>query len=297
MEQPTRNRARNRGAPAAPEARDRNRTAARSKGTVMTSRTAALAATLLAGAALLLAGGPADPAADRAEASAQDAVRVVAHAITYDPAAANTAVSATAAADTACTDSTYALKTWKVTGTYSWYYNATGAPAAVASTALGAITSASNTVAKGVNRCGLPATFTTVYQYSGATTAKPQIGADATCTGNDGKSVTGWGALPTRVLAYTCTYFSAKGVVLASDALIDNVAYTWFTAKPAACAGALYDLETTMAHERLHTAGLAHVDQTRNAAQTMTPASAPCDTSRRLLGAGDYAGLKALAGR
>ncbi|WP_026421985.1 hypothetical protein [Actinokineospora inagensis] len=194
---------------------------------------------------------------------------------------------------TACTDSSYALKTWKVSGTFTWYYNGDGAPAAVASTALGAITDAGDNVAKGKNRCNLPTSFTTDYKYGGAATAKPQVASDLTCTGNDGKSVTGWGSLPPKVLAYTCTFFNAKGQVIASDALIDNVVYTWFTTKPANCAGQLYDLETTMTHERLHTAGLAHVDQVRNAAQTMTPSSAPCDTSRRLLGAGDYAGLKA----
>ncbi|WP_018686619.1 hypothetical protein [Actinokineospora enzanensis] len=209
------------------------------------------------------------------------------------PADAQNAGGVKADVDTSCSDQSYALKTWKVAGTLTWLYNADGAPPAVANTALQAITNAGNTVAKGANRCGLPTTFTTVYKYGGAATVKPQVASDLTCTGNDGKSVTGWGSLPPKVLAYTCTFFNSKGAVIASDLLIDNVAYTWFTTMPAGCAGQLYDLETTMTHERLHTAGLAHVDQTRNAAQTMTPASAPCDTSRRLLGAGDYAGLKA----
>ncbi|OLR92055.1 peptidase M10A [Actinokineospora bangkokensis] len=224
-----------------------------------------------------------------------DGTYVIGEAITAADGRANTTATApTPRVDTACTDATYALKTWRVTGTLTWYYNGTAAAPAVAGTALQAITNASTTVAKGVNRCGKPATFTTTYKYGGTATAAPQVAADASCTGNDGKSVTGWGALPVKVLAYTCTYFSSKGVVLASDTLIDNRAYTWFTTLPANCASA-YDLETTMAHERLHTAGLAHVDQTKNASQVMTPASSPCDTTRRTLAAGDYAGLAALA--
>ncbi|UVS78418.1 hypothetical protein Actkin_02151 [Actinokineospora sp. UTMC 2448] len=166
----------------------------------------------------------------------------------------------------------------------------------MAGTALNAITSASNTVAKGLNRCGLPADLPTVYQYAGATTAKAQISAEATCTGNDGRSVTSWGALPPKYLGYACTYFRSNGTVLAADVLLDNVANAWFTTLPANCRLA-YDLETTVAHERLHTAGLAHVDQATSATQTMAPSSRPCDTSRRLLGAGDHAGLKALAAR
>ncbi|GLZ38815.1 peptidase M10A [Actinokineospora sp. NBRC 105648] len=260
----------------------------------------ALAALALTAAAVTVA---AQQVSSTSTAAAADQEFVVATALTVDDllggseSTANTTSAATATTDTACTDTTYVAKAWRVTGTWTWYYNGTGAPAAVANTALATITSAGDTVSTGANRCGLPANLATVFKYAGTATAKPQIGTDLSCTGNDGKSVTGWGALPAKVLAYTCTYYNSKGVVTASDVLIDNVAYTWFTTKPATCTGAQYDLQTTMTHERLHTAGLGHVDQTANAAQVMTPASAPCDTSRRLLGAGDYAGLKALAAR
>jgi hypothetical protein len=198
--------------------------------------------------------------------------------------------------DNACTDKSYALRNWRVPGTHTWYYNAAGAPASVAGTALTAITNASVTVAKGRNRCGLPADLPTNYTYAGASTAKAQISAEATCTGNDNRSVVGWGALPPTYLAYTCTYFRSNGTVLASDVLIANAGYSWFTSLPANCR-MVYDLETTMAHERLHTAGLAHVSQSTSAAQTMAPSSGPCSTARRLLGAGDYAGLQAIAQR
>ncbi|GAA3059694.1 peptidase M10A [Actinokineospora globicatena] len=250
-----------------------------------------LAATALAATAVVIAGQPVTTTA-----AANDEVFLVAEAFTYDEGDAVTAAATAASAAGACEDTTYALKTWKV-GTLNWMYNGQGVPANIASTALASITTSTNTVAKGTNRCGLAPLTTSTYNYAGTTTLKPQVSSTATCTGNDNKSVTGWGALPTKVLAYTCTYYNAKGVVIASDTLIDNVAYTWFTTKPANCTGAQYDLETTLTHERLHTAGLGHVDQTNNATQTMTPASSPCDTSRRLLGAGDYAGLKALASK
>ncbi|WP_026421987.1 hypothetical protein [Actinokineospora inagensis] len=267
------------------------------------SKTIAALATVLAASSVLLAEQPVANAAD------DQGLYVAATAYTFDgdgtPAAttdyfstgdANTTSTAAAATDTSCTDKTYALKSWKV-GTLTWLYNGTGVPTTVAGTALDTIKAATTTVAKGTNRCGLPTSTSTTstFTYGGTTTVKPQVASNGTCTGNDGKSVTGWGALPTKVLAYTCTYYNARGVVVASDTLIDNVAYTWFTTKPANCTGAKYDLQTTLTHERLHTAGLAHVDQAKDPAQVMTPASAPCDTSRRLLAAGDYAGLKAAA--
>ncbi|GAA2995972.1 peptidase M10A [Actinokineospora diospyrosa] len=250
----------------------------------------ALIATVVAASAVVVAELPISSSATTGEQ-----VFVVSEAFTFDEPTgeANTSATAAAAAETSCTDSTYALKSWKV-GTLTWLYNGAGVPANIASTALATITTSTNTVAKGTNRCGQANLTTSTYTYGGTTTVQPQVSSTGTCTGNDGKSVTGWGALPSKVLAYTCTYYNARGVVVASDTLIDNVAYTWFTTKPATCSGQ-YDLETTLTHERLHTAGLGHVDQAKNAAQTMTPASSPCDTSRRLLGAGDYAGLKALA--
>ncbi|WP_026425632.1 hypothetical protein [Actinokineospora inagensis] len=251
-----------------------------------------IAATILAASAVVVT---AQGTTSATIAATDNQVRVEAEAITFNG-DASAATTSTAAADTACTDTTYATKSWKVSGTLTWLYNGTGVPANISGTALDTIKTASNTVATGANRCGMPANFTTVYAYGGTTTLKPQVDANGACTGNDGKSVTGWGTLPAKTLAYTCTYYNAKGVVVASDTLIDNTAYTWFTSKPANCTGAQYDLQTTLTHERLHTAGLAHVDQTKDAAQVMTPASSPCDISRRLLGAGDYAGLKSING-
>ncbi|WP_018680994.1 hypothetical protein [Actinokineospora enzanensis] len=253
------------------------------------------AATAAAAIAVIVIAQPTSSAA-----AADDKLTLVAQAITLDDVtgdsgdASAAAATATAGAE-ACSDTTYALKTWKV-GNLNWLYNGSGVPANIAGTALGTITDSTNTVATGANRCGLPKLTASTYTYGGTTTVAPQVSATATCTGNDGKSVTGWGALPAKVLAYTCTYYNAKGVVVSSDTMIDNKQFPWFTTVPANCTGQQYDLQSTITHERLHTAGLGHVDQARNAAQTMVPSSSPCDTSHRLLGAGDYAGLKALIG-
>ncbi|WP_255683567.1 M10 family metallopeptidase domain-containing protein [Actinokineospora sp. PR83] len=256
--------------------------------------TAALTLAVVAAATLNTpqgtSGGATAPGNPTRDAITADGTRVIASAIR----AGGPAAAPRSTTDTACTDHSYALNRWRVSGTLTWYYNGRAAAPAVADTALPALTSASDTVATGVNRCGKPATFTTVYAYGGEVGATAQISADGRCTGNDGKSVTSWGALPPGVLAYTCTFATEQGLVLTSDTLLDNRAHTWFTTRPENCANA-YDLETTLTHERLHTAGLAHVNQAASPDQVMTPASPPCETSRRTLGAGDYAGLAALA--
>ena len=77
--------------------------------------------------------------------------------------------------------------------------------------------------------------------------------------------------------------------------LIDNKVHQWFTTLPSGCLNK-FDLQSVMVHERGHTAGLGHVDQTTHASQTMSPKTPACNTARRLLGAGDVLGLKSLYG-
>jgi hypothetical protein len=201
----------------------------------------------------------------------------------------------TAVTMTACTDYTFMLEPWRGGTTYTWSYNPDNAPASVASTALTTIESSSQTVASGQNRCGSPANLPVKQQFAGTTREVAQVSANASCTGNDGRSVVSWGTLPPSYLAYTCVYYQpSTGRVLSADVLIDNRAHQWFTTPPANCAY-MFDLGSVMTHERGHTAGLNHVDQTTLGAQTMSPKTLPCDTTKRLLAAGDLAGLRHLA--
>ncbi|MEV6872125.1 matrixin family metalloprotease [Amycolatopsis sp. NPDC051128] len=198
-----------------------------------------------------------------------------------------------AVADTACSDTTYARKPWHLAGTYSWLYNGARAPASVGGTALTSIRTATQNLVRGTNRCAIAVTSPVSQAYAGATTsAVAQIGATGTCTGNDGRSVTSWGTLSSGYLGYTCVYYRSNGVVLASDMLLSN-SHSWFTTRPLICLGS-YDLESVVVHERGHTLGLEHVDQFLHPAQIMTPRISSCDTTKRLLAAGDVAGLRAV---
>jgi matrixin len=218
-------------------------------------------------------------------------VAVVGEAILAGPA---TVAKAAAAPVPGCDDTSYALAKWKLASRFDWYYNAKGAPASVAATALTAINNGSQTVASGRNRCGATPKLTTTQLYRGTTTRVAQVSATGTCTGNDNQSVVSWGTLPSTYLAYTCVYYRpSTGAVLASDMLIDNRYHNWYTTQPAKCSNT-FDLESVAVHERGHTAGLSHVDQTRSALQLMSPKSPACSTTKRLLAAGDLTGLDKL---
>ena len=214
------------------------------------------------------------------------------------PTSATPAHGLTAAAIPACTGTAgYALNPWRLTSTYKWYYNPTGAPASIAATALTSMQTATKSAFTGKNQCGTTTALTNTDLYSGTTTKAAQVSATGTCTGSDGTSVTSWGNLPANTLAYTCTYYKkSTGAVVESDMLIDNKVHTWFTTMPKGCTNA-FDLESVVVHERLHTAGLAHVDATTYPGQVMNPKSLACNTTKRTLGSGDLAGMTALSHR
>ncbi len=206
-----------------------------------------------------------------------------------------TPAPAAPAASAACTDAAYALAKWRMTSKFNWYYNPANAPASVADTALATLRTGTATVFTGQNRCGDTPALTLSEQYQGTTTATAQVSATGTCTGNDNRSVTSWGDLPTHTLAYTCVYYRSNGSILSSDMLIDNKIHKWFTTKPASCSNT-FDLLAVVVHERGHTVGLDHVDQAAHKVATMSPRTLACDTSERSLSAGDLAGLVARYG-
>lgn len=245
-----------------------------------------VATALTAAAAVVLSG----PVTDSTAPASTDLV-VVGEAIGATPPGR----TAPATADNSCTDTAYTVNKWHLAGTYTWSYNANGAPAAVAGTALDAIQRGTQTAVTGANRCGTTVTLPIRHSYAGTeSTRVAQVSPSGTCTGNDGRSVTSWGPLPAGYLAYTCVYYSTStGKVLASDMLL-STSHNWFTTMPANCTNG-YDLESTVVHERGHTIGLSHVDQATHSLQTMSPSIQPCTTFKRLLGAGDLAGIQRVA--
>ncbi|TQS46133.1 matrixin family metalloprotease [Cryptosporangium phraense] len=224
-------------------------------------------------------------------------VKTDAHRHASKPAAdrsvAQAAAPSTTRTDSAktCTDAAYSLSGWKLND-FKWYYNPAGAPAAISTTAATAISAGTTAL---TSACGQKSLGLTP-AYVGQTAATPQVGAAGNCTGNDGRNVIGWVAGSGRWLGMTCTYFkTVNGVKTATgtDTAL-NTQYKFFTST-ANCSGA-YDLQSVVLHERGHSLGLNHVDQTAHASAVMTPALSACTIGKRTLGLGDYSGLKSMYG-
>lgn len=262
-----------------------------------TARSLCAASVLGVAVSAMFIAGPQERSVGTAEGAAGDDLVIVGEAFYASPmpAAKPLPTQTSTTAISACADTAFSASGWRLGRSYGWYYNPSGAPAAVSSTALTAISNGTQALVRGSNRCGKVVSLSSSHQYLGGTTATAQIGPDAKCLGNDGRSVTGWGTLPTGMLGYACvTYRASSGAVVASDMML-NKSVQWFTTKPTTCSNA-YDVQSVVVHERGHTAGLGHVPQDTSAAQTMSPRTLACDTSKRLLGSGDLAGMTKLYG-
>ncbi len=202
--------------------------------------------------------------------------------------------AAASASRVQCRDTAYALAGWRVKGTADWYYNPSGAPAAVSRTALSAIGSAARSLVGASNECGLPVPFKAGQRYRGATkrTAAVSTSSRTACGAEDGHSVVAWKRLASTALAVTCTW-TRSGQVVSSDIVI-NTRYRWHTSRPARCASS-FDLASVLTHEWGHAFGLTHVSPSQHGTQVMASTIPACSTVRTL-GAGDHRAMRKLYG-
>jgi hypothetical protein len=94
------------------------------------------------------------------------------------------------------------------------------------------------------------------------------------------------------VLAMAGVYYNTKTNEIAGFRVVLDSMEDWSTKGEAD----MFDVESVLAHEMGHVAGLDHVNGRSNALLTMYPSTAPGETHKRTLAKGDLSGLDALYG-
>lgn len=190
-----------------------------------------------------------------------------------------------------CTTGSYSLYSWRKP-TYSWSFQMSTTPLYLANRINGtsivaaALKRANTNIVTGRNVCGRADAISASFTYLGNTGRAPNISSSATCSGGNGYSSLGFGALPYRVAAMACAYRILNGVAAEGDVKLAT-GVRWATSV-ASCSDA-YLIEAVMTHEFGHIYGLRHVT---SSAMTMYPSVAKCRGSASTLGLGDMRGLE-----
>ena len=189
-----------------------------------------------------------------------------------------------------CTTGEYYLYTWRIP-TYSWALqtgsiptylkNRTNGTAAV----LDAIKRANTNIVTGRNVCARADAISASYRYLGSTTRYPNISSSASCTGGNGYSTIGFGALPSGIAGMACAYGIYNGTAREGDVRLAT-GVKWETT--ASCYDE-YRIEALMTHEFGHIYGLKHVT---SSALTMYRGVRKCSMAAATLGLGDLRGLE-----
>jgi poly(3-hydroxybutyrate) depolymerase len=142
--------------------------------------------------------------------------------------------------------------------------------------------------------CGIPDRVKGELRYEGGTRRSVDINDNATCNANDGKSVIGFGDLPSGYTAFACVSSwiqDGPNRVAQSDIRLNKKDHAWTTSVRDSCRGR-YDIESTVTHETGHTFGPGEADESAHGDLTMSAQSnGTCQTSERSLGRVDARGL------
>ena len=202
----------------------------------------------------------------------------------------------TAGGSAECRDTYRKLYGWRLPR-LDWRFNPAGTPAYLrdedgrTSRVRAAIVRAQQNITGSDNRCDRGDRVGAKGAVLGDTRRHPNASREGHCTGGDGRSVIGFGDLPSYSIAMTCVYGLRQGIAAESDILINNGETRWAVSR-AGCTGSELLLEAGMTHEFGHAYGLAHASVYRNPSLTMQPLVRACSPGHSTLGLGDMLGLE-----
>ena len=205
-------------------------------------------------------------------------------------------LSARASGPSPCQDGYYNSRGYKIYHYNRWYANTGSVPDNVSKKrAVAAMKKGGINIFKVQDSCGMPDRVKGELRYQGGTSRSVDIDADGTCNRNDGKSVIGFGDLPSAYLGMACVAYwvqkNAPDRVASSDIRLNKEDHSWTARVTSSCRGR-QDIEASVTHERGHTFGLGEASEGSHGNLTMSEeTNGDCQTSERSLGRGDARGL------
>jgi hypothetical protein len=183
---------------------------------------------------------------------------------------------------------------WSWATVFGWYFHSNTTPSGndVGNVETDLLSAASHIVNE-YNNCGRAKRIIASESYWGRLQQGVNIDNSAHCLSRDGKSIVGFGTLPSGYIAYTCTWYTTDTrKALESDARM-NKGYAWITDEGSGCKVA-YNVDNLMTHERGHTFGMADVYDSNHSELTMYGYSSSCEKSKETLALGDMLRLEGL---
>jgi len=205
-------------------------------------------------------------------------------------------LSTRASGPSACQDGYYNSRGYKVYHYNRWYANTGSVPGNVSKKrAVAAMKKGGANIFRVQDSCGIPDRVKGELRYQGGTKRSVDINADGTCNANDGRSVIGFGDLPSSYLGMACVAYwvqdNAADRVASSDIRLNKEDHSWTAQVTSSCRGR-QDIESSVTHERGHTFGLGEASEGSHGNLTMSEeTNGNCQTSERSLGRGDARGL------
>ena len=202
-----------------------------------------------------------------------------------------------------CSDSTYELDAgFRVEGAFEYIFLAEKTPSGlnVANTETAVKESVTNWT-KAKNDCGMTDDIGVTSSYLGRASGSVEINTDGSCKATgDGKSETGFGDLPSSLVAVACVWFEYRPKqpypVASADVRLNKAKKWWNTLS--SCTGSRYIVEAVLTHERGHVFGLTHGKKVTESAHknlTMSPnVNGYCEDAETTLGKGDILGMREL---
>jgi hypothetical protein len=207
----------------------------------------------------------------------------------------SSALGTRASGPSPCQDGYYNSRDAKVYNYNRWYANTGSIPDNLSNVrVVAAMKRGGTNIFKVRDSCGLPDRVKGELRYEGGTRRSVDINRDASCNANDGRSVIGFGDLPSGYLAFACVSSwiqDGPNRVAQSDIRLNKYDHAWTARVTGSCRGR-YDIESTVTHERGHTFGLGEASEDSHGNLTMSAESnGSCQISERSLGWGDARGL------